>query len=119
MIFYNPMIRFAFLSALKFNMTCLVVFKKESSSASEIFIAVVLFIGIAIVVPATLIRIINKNKEILDLEKIVKTYGTTYMGRRVINSLDERKVWIYPAIFFMRRTLFIIATVFLFEKPNM
>ena len=42
-----------------------------------------------------------------------------YMGRRVQNNLDERRVWIYPISFFCRRTIFIMATVLLFEYPNM
>ena len=42
-----------------------------------------------------------------------------YLGRRVVNTLDERNVWIYPITFFCRRTTFIAATVFLFEYPNM
>ena len=62
MIFYNPFIRFAFLGALKLNMSSMAIFKIESSSASSIFVATLLLIGIAVAVPTILYRVLYKHK---------------------------------------------------------
>ena len=119
MIFYNAIIRFAFFNALKFNMSSVVVFYKESSSAGSIFVAALLFVGFTLVVPTILIRIVYIHRASLHELKNMITFGTMYSGRRVIDLIDERRVWIYPATFFVRRTLFAIATVSLFKYPNM
>ena len=119
MIFYNAIIRFAFLNALKFNMSSMVVFYKESSSVGSTFVAALLFVGFTIVVPIVLIRIVYINRASLHELKMILKYGTMYSGRRVIDLIDERRVWVYPFIFFVRRTLFAIATVSLFEYPSL
>lgn len=82
-------------------------------------IAAVLWIFISIAVPAVLAWVLYKYRESLHEETKVKAIGTMYLGRRVVNNLDERNVWIYPIIFFSRRTIFIAATVFLIDYPNM
>ena len=119
MIFYNAIIRFAFLNALKFNMSSMVVFYKESSSVGSTFVAALLFVGFTIVVPIVLIRIVYINRASLHELQMILKYGTMYSGRRVIDLIDKRRVWIYPATFFVRRTLFATATVSLFKYPNM
>ena len=114
MIFYNAIIRFAFLNALKFNMSSIIVFNKESSSTDSTFVAALLFVGFTLVLPIILIRIVYINRASLHELKNMVTFGTIYSGRRVYDLIDERRVWIYPATFFVRRTIFSIATVSLF-----
>ena len=118
-MFYNPMIRFVFLGAIKFNTSALIIFKKDSSREDQIITASLLFVSISLIVPIVLTRVVYKNKDCLHEEKNEKTVGTLYMGRRVVSSIDERRVWIYPASFFLRRTIFAIVSVFLFDHPNM
>ena len=118
-IFYNAIVRFFFLNTLKFNMSSMVVLVKESSSASSTFVAALLLICFSVIVPLALIRLIYINRAILHELKMIIRFGTIYSGRRVKDLLGERRVWIYPATFFVRRTVFAIATVSLFEHPNM
>ena len=54
MFFFNTLIRFAFLGALKFNFSSMLAFKSEESSITQTFVAVVIFILITFVIPGTL-----------------------------------------------------------------
>ena len=65
----------------------MVVLFKESSSASSTFVAALLLICYALVVPIVLIRVIYTNREILHELKMIKRFGTIYSGRRVIDLL--------------------------------
>ena len=78
-----------------------------------------IFIGVALVVPATLAIAIYRNRKNLHKEKIVKAIGTIYQGRRLQSTVDTIRVWIYPVSYFCRRTIFIGASVFLLDHPNM
>ena len=119
MIFYNAIVRFVFLNALKFNMSSMVVFYNDSSSAGSTFVAALLFICFSVAVPIVLIWIVYINRDTLHELKMKLKFGTMYSGRRVIDFIYERRVWVYPATFFIRRTLFAITTVSLFEHPYM
>lgn len=65
------MIRFAFLGSLKFNLSSMLAFKSEESSPGQTFIALVIFIGIAIAVPVTLAVVLYKNRASLQEERTV------------------------------------------------
>ena len=62
MFFYNLFIRFAFLGALKLNMSSITIFKMKSSSASSIIVACLLLIIIAVAVPTILCRVLYKRR---------------------------------------------------------
>ena len=44
--------------------------------------------------------------------------GTLYEGKNV-SSGRKHRAWLYPLIYFYRRTIFIVGTVFIFDYPAM
>ena len=78
-------------------------------------VASLLFIAF-IAAYAVLAKILYRYRRRLASEHNKKTFGTVYKGRNI----DRRRrnyIWIYPLKFLLRRMLFIIITVFFFEKP--
>ena len=51
-------------------------------------------------------------------EKTIKSIGAIYEGKNV-HGVTDHYVWLYPFIFFWRRTLYVVITVYLFEWPSL
>ena len=66
-------------------------------------------------VPVFFFRLLRKNRKSLREEKQSKVFGALYQGKNVTD--DDQHEFTYPLIFFYRRTLFIVATIFLFDHP--
>ena len=116
-IFYNPIIRYLFLSSLKINMISMVAFRRASGDAVSVLMATVLLLAIT-AVPIFFAKLLHNNRDRLEDEANVKKFGTIYAGRNV-NSDKKHQVWIYPLSFFFRRAIFMMATVFLAEWPSL
>lgn len=61
------------------------------------------------------VRALKKNEGHLGEVQKVKTMGSLYAGKNTYST--RHHVHLYPAAFFLRRTLFAVATVFLFMYP--
>ena len=116
-IFWNKIIRYLFLSSLKFNMVALVAFKRTPENGYEMLTAVLIFIGIT-ALPVYFARLLIKHGDSLEEDENAERFGTIYSNRNV-NSEKKHRVWIYPLSFFYRRAIFMAATVFLIDWPNM
>ena len=116
-VFWNPLIRYTLLNALKLNMTAMTTYKTNLSDDANVSIAsciMFMFVFLPFVYAIILYR---KNDE-LDDEKNIKAFGTLYQGRYVGEDISS-KAWLFPFFFFFRRTAFVSATIFLFSWPSM
>ena len=69
-------------------------------------------------VPIFLSRLLYKKSAVLESAENLAKYNTMYSDKNVVETRKHR-VWIYPLFFFFRRTIFIIATVFLLNYQSM
>ena len=78
---FNPLIRFALLNTLKFNIMAMVTFASISSKPSAISFCLAAIILLAInALPFVFARIIRKAKDDLHDADRVQKYGTLYKG---------------------------------------
>ena len=112
---WNPVIRYLLLNSLKINYSAACVFKHTDAGAWSQFVAVLMLVGIN-VCPLILARILYKNNGVLEDKEKVSKIGTLYEGKNVPADRKHR-VWIYPLVFFFRRSLFIVGTLVLFDYP--
>ena len=117
MVFFNPIIRYLVLNSLKLNMAGLVPFKMASgASASEIMTAmsIVLVVNGA---PILFYLALRRHHLALQEDDNKASFGALYKGKNVHDK--NHRVWFYVLLFFWRRTLFVAASVFLFDYPLM
>ena len=114
-IFFNPIIRYLLLNALKLNFVSLVVFKStKERTLKEISVSVVTF-AVVNISPIIFLYVLRKNRDHLNEEDKVKSFGSLYLGKNI--QRPTHKVHRYPLAFFWRRIAFISATVFLLDYP--
>ena len=65
--------------------------------------------------PVAFSCLICRKRDTLDEEKTRESIGSIYEGKNV--KKDGHKAFLYPMLFFLRRTCFIIVTVLLFDYP--
>ena len=111
-IFYNSIIRWAQLGALKMYFSAFVSLKANKDVASIVTIAMLSVAGI--IMALTMCYYYAD----LDLDHIVAKYGAIYDGKRTDEN-REKRVWLSPLIFFARRLIFATVTLYLFDKPSM
>ena len=116
--FFNPLLRFTYLNTLKWSMLSFVAFTTLKGSDSSVAIGVVIFIVI-VALPFFFAEVLHKNKDNLNEENMKKTIGTLYDGLRVSSVRDTKNVWWYPVVFMLRRVLFIVITVAMFDYPTL
>ena len=117
MIFFNPMIRYAFLNSMKLNLAAMITYKYyQDRSSGEVVIAA-LILTLINILPFALALVVYKQTNRLELEENTTKFGTIYKGRNVSRTKNNW-VWFYPLTFFVRRMLFMILTVFFVEYPQ-
>ena len=120
-VFYNALIRYAFLNSLKINMIAqfyFKVFQEDSLGTSERIFAILLFILMNLI-PIILTKVLYKHKNSLEGEDQRRQFGTAYEGKGLENRMIIYRIIVYPPTFFYRRMIFVSATVFLFDTPVM
>ena len=121
-VFYNPLIRFSMLNTLKWNLIALTAFTTLKGSTVEIIFGVLLYIALNLL-PFFYLWLLYKQQAKLSTEKTIKTIGTLYDGLRIekLSAAGHEgminDVWFYPAVFMIRRSLFILITVVFFDYP--
>ena len=113
-IFWNLMIRYLFLNALKLNMTGLVAIKTATEAGVNLAIGVGT-LSVINMVPLVFVCFLYNNQDELESEALVKSAGTLMLGKYVIPG--DHQVWMHPIIFFYRRSLYIVVTVYLLDYP--
>ena len=116
--FFNPLLRFTFLNTLKWSLLSLVAFTTLKGSDSSVAIGVVIFL-VLLALPFFFAKVVHKNKDNLKKENMKKTIGTLYDGLRVSTEKKINPIWWYPVAFMLRRILFIVITVAMFEYPSL
>ena len=82
-IFFNPIIRYLLLNALKLNFVSLVLFKStEARTLKEVAVSVLTLAAVNIS-PLIFFYVLRKNRSRLDEEDKVKAYGTLYLGKNI------------------------------------
>ena len=122
-VFWNPIIRYTFLNCLKLNTTAMTgLFLVLTTDSTQIAVSSVIFATMCIV-PFIYSRILYKNSDMLEDEKFNKKYSTLYNDLRVKAVSEEKEpqtsVCLFPAVFMIRRTLFVAVSVNLFDYPNL
>lgn len=115
MVFFNPIIRYLLLNSLKLNFTAFIVFKPPLGNAVDILLGLVIMLLIN-AVPIYFFYILRKNREDLEQDSKKKAFGTLYQGKNIKKEAGHS--YMFPLVFFFRRTFFIIATVYLFDYPS-
>lgn len=67
--------------------------------------------------PLVFVYVMFRNKDKLDTEEFRERYGSMYGGKNVFN--ERNKAYLYPMLYFWRRLIFAIVTVYLFPYPLM
>ena len=111
-IFWNTAIRYAFLNYLKLNLAAMSVFYLRSDHTLELLLAILLF-AVLVLIPVVLARVLYTNRN--NLEEARPKYGTLFKGKSI--DPKKHKVWVFPLMFFARRTFFIIVTLFFSDWP--
>ena len=105
------------LNSLKFYMTAIVILHDNKDDKGMVAKAAVILILVS-ALPILFSSVLYIKRVWLEEEKNVKTWGTLYIGRDVLATHDHR-AWLAPIAFFLRRLLFVIIAVHLFDKPLM
>ena len=114
-LFFNSFIRYTFLSANKLFMAVMMGLKNfnEIPTGSNTFAIALLIIIVSL--PIIYAKIMHKNALTLETDKQMEKFKTIYQDRIVA---ADKKIWLYPLMFFLRRIVFIMATVFVFSRPE-
>ena len=115
-IFFNTMIRFVFLGSLKLNFTAFTAVKNFTEISTSSKIVGILTLVLINMLPIIFFAILYRNSDRLDEKTSHTSYGTMYLGRNVDENRNH-KAHLYPIIFFGRRFVFIVMTVFLQAYP--
>ena len=80
-------------------------------------LAILQLLCLALLLPIFYAKLLHKNANQLNDLHQVSSYGTLYNGL----NLDPKAHWIwsYPLVFFVRRSLFVVVTVYFFDWPSM
>ena len=116
-IFWNPLIRYTLLNALKLTMSALTTYKVNIDDGVNIGFSTLILI-VFLLLPIVYSVVLYRLNDSLDKQKYVKSIGTLYQGRDVGGGIDS-KAWVFPLFFFFRRIAFAAVTIFLFSYPSM
>ena len=98
----------------------MVGFTKLRGTPAEVAIAVLLYIAFNML-PFFYMWLLHKLRAELHEPKMVKKIGTLYDGLRTealpVQDSEDQKVWLFPGVFMIRRSLFIIIHIALFDYP--
>ena len=126
MVFYNPLIRYSFLNFIKLNMACFVACYAKGGTAFNTVLAVLLLLVLNLV-PAYFCAHLYRNRTSLESKDSIATFGTLYSGLKLKSRSDledptkfeQHKVWVYPLVFMLRKTVFVAITVLFSKSPSM
>ena len=116
-IFFNMLIRYSLLNALKLNLTALMGI---TASGLEKLPSIALLVVLNLLPFVYSYVLIRKGDE-LKTEDNVKRYGNLYQDLRLETFEDppkKRNIWLYPMTFMLRRCIFMVLTVYAFEHPH-
>jgi len=113
-IFWNSLIRYILMNALKLCMASLVVLKRGFKSDQQLAVAIAILA--ALTLAFTLFYcVLKKCQTSLGTDSIKKRISTLYVGRDV--EYEKHGSHQFPVAFFLRRLIFTVVTVFLMDHP--
>jgi len=113
-VFYNAIIRFVILNALKFAVASIIAIKAYKTNTDVYISSGVLFA--LLLCSLSFFWILRKNHKILKDSNIRTKIGTLYTDKNVDRT--GHNVQYFPLAFFVRRVVFACAAVYLFESPQ-
>lgn len=115
-VFWNAVINYVQLNALKILVTSCVTFRL-SSDDSNIALPIGQF-SLINATPVLFAIILVKKRQELDSKDTKERFGQLYKDKNVQLGYNH-KVWQHSLAFFYRRTAFTLATVFAFDTPSL
>ena len=116
-IFFNPIVRYMILNCLKLSISGTVALKAAALAGDGSIVLPLMVIALVSLTPLAFVYVMFRNKERLDREDFRERYGSMYGGKNVYN--ERTKAYLYPMLYFWRRLIFAIITVYLFPYPLM
>ena len=115
-VFWNPIVRYLVLNSMKLSMSALVVMYATEKGAGDIATSIGL-LTLLNGAPFVFMFALRSNKKTLAEQETIKSIGAIYAGKNV-ESKQDHYLWLYPMVFFWRRTFYIVITVYLFDWPG-
>ena len=112
-VFYDMIIRYLTLNSLKINMTIMISLRQSKDKTLPIYLLIAFSL-----VPFVLSAVLLKIGDDLDSQDTLQRYGNLYRVFNHKNSKERRNIIVYHVMFFARRNLFIVLTVFAFDYPS-
>ena len=95
-------------------MAALIKFKTDHDDGSADRVISIAILIIVNLIAVTFACLLYRNQAQLGKETSINCYGTLYQGREI-----KHPTYSLPLTFFLRRLLFSVLTVYLFERPQM
>ena len=104
------------MNALKLSMTLI---KGVGEPTDRVYSIIALIFLLA--VPLCFMYVLEKNKHDLEKSKSEQQFGNLFQGYRFVNNIgnEVRKIEFFHLMFFVRRYLFTVLTVYSFQQPGM
>ena len=102
---------------MKLSMSAIVVLFATEKAAGDVITS----LGLLLLLngaPFAFMYAMRLRKNSLSKEETIKSIGSIYAGKN-IKSRSDQCLWLYPMIFFWRRTIYIVITVYLFDWPGL
>ena len=110
-LFYNPIIQYIILNAMKLLVISLIALKAHNNTTDLVISSAILLV---IAVSALgFFFLLRQNHDLLKERKMVDMIGSLYQDKNVFRS--RHMVHFFPLAFFVRRIIFASVTVFLPE----
>ena len=124
-LFWNPIIRYTYLNAIKLNQSALIsiVYGLRDNEMAELIGGVVLFFVFAALIPGIYIRLLVKNLDELNKAEVKEKYEALYLQVALDEQSSELEgkqnhhVYMQPVVFLLKRTFFMLVTIYLFNYP--
>ena len=121
-LFINTPIRFLLLNANKFYLAAIAGIFTGLAAGTWSFISSVVSLIFLCLLPIIFASIVFENRNQLDEPEIEAKYSNLFQGLRLLTFTTPRRhiqrLWMYPANFMLRRLIFMLLTVFLFNSPQ-
>lgn len=114
-VFHNPIIRYLILNSIKLNTAAILSLKAAIIEDLKQMPVPITLMAVITLTPVVLSVVAYRRRKSLGEDKVRRSIGSIYEGKNV--ERDDHKVYLFPLLFFWRRTCFVIVTVFLFAHP--
>ena len=105
------------LNCLKLSISGVLSLKAAAILGDVSLVVPILLVAVITLTPVVFFKVLYQNKSSLDTQTVRDAFGSMYGGKNVHQK--QSKVFLYPFLYFWRRFIFAIVTVYLFPYPVM